>query len=125
MTMKKMMVALAVVTGLVLALGTQGWSDEKGGKKTDKLKEKAAMAATAKVTIDQAIKVASEKVQGTVIETELERKHGKLVWEVEIVTPENKIMEVHVDAESGTVIDVEEKQAEKERKRERKRDRQP
>lgn len=116
---------IAVVTGLVLALGTQGWSGEKGVGETDKLKEKADMAAAAVVTIDQAVKVASEKVHGRVIDAELEKKHDKLVWEIEIVTPENKIMEVHVDAGSGAVTDMEEKQAEKERKRERKREHQP
>jgi len=61
----------------------------------------------------QAIKTASEKVPGKVVEAELEKKHGTLVWEVEVVTAENKVMEVHIDAESGAVIDVEEEKAEK------------
>ena len=74
------------------------------------------MAATAKVTIDQAIKPASEKVAGKVVEAELEMKHDKLVWEVEVVTVDNKVMEVHIDAESGAVIDVEEEKSEKDMK---------
>jgi len=37
------------------------------------LKAKAEMASEAKVTIEQAIKAASENVQGTVIEAELEK----------------------------------------------------
>ncbi len=74
-------------------------------------KGKVEMAAAAKVTIDQAVKTASEKVPGTVIEAELEHKHNQLVWEVEVVTAENKVMEVHIDAESGVVIDVEEEKA--------------
>lgn len=69
------------------------------------------MAAAAKVTIDEAVKTALEKVSGKVIEAELEHKHNKLVWEVEVVTAENKVMEVHIDAESGAVIDVEEEKA--------------
>ena len=71
------------------------------------------MAATAKLTINEAIKTASEKVPGKVVEAELEKKHGTLVWEVAVVTEENKLMEVHIDAESGAVIDVEEEKAEK------------
>ncbi len=51
------------------------------------------MAAKAKVTIDQAIKTASEKVAGKVVEAELEKKHDKLLWEVEVVTAENKVMD--------------------------------
>jgi uncharacterized membrane protein YkoI len=69
------------------------------------------MAAAAKVTIDQAIKTTSDKVAGTVIEAELETKHNKLIWEVEVVTAENKVMEVHIDADTGDVIDVKEEKA--------------
>jgi len=41
----------------------------------------------------------------------LEEKHNTLVREVEVVTAENKVMEVHIDAGSGVVIDVEEAKA--------------
>ena len=42
------------------------------------------LAKDANVTIEQAIKTAVEKVPGTVVEAELEKKHGKTVWEVEV-----------------------------------------
>ena len=74
---------------------------------------KAEMAATAKVTIEQAIKAATDKVSGKVVEAELETKHHKLVWEVEVVTAEKKVMEVHIDADTGAVIGVEEEGKEK------------
>jgi uncharacterized membrane protein YkoI len=96
--------ALLLAAG-TLAVGGTAYGDEKGKH------GKAEMAAEAKVTIDEAIKTASEKVSGKIIEAELEHKHKKLVWEVEVVTAENKVMEVHIDAESGAVIDVEEEQA--------------
>lgn len=89
---------------MVLAIGTL----TVGGTAYADEKEKAEMAAAAKVTIDQAIKTASDKVAGKVIEAELEKKHNKLVWEVEVLTAENKVMEVHIDADTGDVIDVEE-----------------
>jgi uncharacterized membrane protein YkoI len=41
----------------------------------------------------------------------LEQKHDKLIWEVEVVTPEKKVMEIHIDAETGMVIDVEEEKS--------------
>lgn len=93
-----LMAGTLAVTG-----GAHADGKEKNGK--------AEMATAAKVMIDQAIKTASDKVPGKVIEAELEKKHNKLVWEVEVVTPENKVMEVHIDAESGVVIDVEEEKA--------------
>ncbi len=97
---------IAVVMGSMLLFSGPAWSSEK--EKKDEVKEAIDMAAAAKVTIDQAIKTASEKVAGTIVEAELERKHNKIVWEVEVLTADNKLMEVHIDAETGTVIDVEE-----------------
>ena len=111
--MKQLLGVMALAIGAVLVLNGPAWSDQKGKGKKDESKETVEMAAKAKVTIDQAIKTASEKVPGKVVEAELEKKHGTLVWEVEVVTAENKVMEVHIDAESGAVIDAEEEKAEK------------
>ncbi len=93
-----------VLALLVLAPGTLMVANSALGEEQSKLK----MAAAATVTIDEAIKTASEKIAGKIIEAELEKKHNKLVWEIEVVTAENKVMEVHIDAETGAVIDVEE-----------------
>ncbi len=92
---------------LVFAAGTMIVADPASGEEHSKVE----MAAAATVTIHDAIKTALEKVSGTVIEAELDRKHGKLIWEVEVVTAEHRIMEVHIDAETGTFIDIEEEKA--------------
>jgi uncharacterized membrane protein YkoI len=86
------------------------WSNEKNGKKEMEETRKAVeLSKTANITVDQAIKTASEKVAGKVIEAELEEKKGKAVWEVEIVNAEGKVTEVHVDAMTGQVVAAEEK----------------
>lgn len=121
--MKQLVGMVALAIGVVLVLNGPAWSDQKIKGKKDESKETVEMAAKAKVTIDQAIKTASEKVAGKVVEAELEKKHDTLVWEVEVVTAENKVMEVHIDAESGAVIDVEEEKSEKDMKSEQKRER--
>jgi len=121
--MKQLVGIMAVAIGIVLVLNGPVWSDQKGKGKKDESKETVEMASRAKVTIDQAIKTASEKVPGKLVEAELEKKHGTLVWEVEVVTAENKVVEVHIDAESGAVIDVEEEKPEKDMKSEQKRER--
>ena len=99
-------IAVALAVGIVVALGTTAWSDDKEGKAADLMKD-------AKVTIDQAIKTALEKVPGTAVEAELEKKHDKTVWEVEVVGADGKTSEIHIDAATGTVIDVEDKKEEK------------
>ena len=104
--MKTLGIMTAGVVGLLFALGSNAWADDKEGKITDLVKD-------AKVTIDQAIKTASEKVPGTVVEAELEKKHGKTVWEVEVLGADGKVTEVHIDAATGAVIDTEAKKDEK------------
>ena len=101
----------ALLVGVSLIATGPAWSDKKG--KHEDEGNIAEMAKEAKVTVDQAIKTATEKVQGTVVEAELEKKHDKTVWEVEVVGADGKVSEVHIDAATGAVIDVEEKKAEK------------
>ncbi len=100
----------AVLVGASLIATGPAWSDKKGKEEEGNV---ADMAKEAKVTVDQAIKTATEKVQGTVVEAELEKKHDKTIWEVEIVGADGKVSEVHIDAVTGAVIDVEDKKAEK------------
>jgi uncharacterized membrane protein YkoI len=104
--MKTLGTITAGVVGLLFVLGSGAWADDKEGKVTDLVKD-------AKVTIDQAIKTASEKVPGTVVEAELEKKHGKTVWEVEVLGADGNVTEVHIDAATGAVIDTEAKKDEK------------
>lgn len=104
--MKPYGIAVVLAIGLIVASGTTAWSDDKEGKVADLLKD-------AKVTIDQAIKTALDKVPGTAVEAELEKKHDKTVWEVEVVGADGKVSEIHIDAATGTVIDVEAKKDEK------------
>jgi len=102
---------LAVLVGTSLIATGPAWSDKKG--KHEEEGNVAEMAKEAKVTVDQAIKTATEKVQGTVVEAELEKKHDKTIWEVEVVGADGKVSEVHIDAATGAVIDVEDKKHEK------------
>jgi uncharacterized membrane protein YkoI len=109
--MKRFGMMTAIASAALLSMSLPAWSDDKEEGKP------AELVKSAKVTIDQAIKTASEKVQGTVIEAELEKKHDKVIWEVEVYAADGKVSEVHVDADSGAVIDVEDK---KEKKKEAK-----
>lgn len=103
---KHIALSLLMVGALCFA-STPAWSDK--GKIADLVKD-------ATVTIDQAIKTASEKTPGTVVEAELEKKHGKTVWEVEVLGADGKVTEVHIDAATGTIIDTEAKHEKKDKK---------
>ncbi len=106
----KGVVTALVVCGLVV-VGGFVWSQEREKQHGEMDTQIVAMAMAATVPIDQAIKIALDNYPGRVVEAEMEKKHDRTVWEVEIVTAERRIMVVQIDAESGSVIDTEEKAA--------------
>jgi uncharacterized membrane protein YkoI len=82
--------------------------EKKGGHESqEKLK------AEAKVSEEQARKIALEKVpNGTIKEGELERENGHLQWSFDVSTPGTKdITEVNIDAISGKVLAVDKESA--------------
>lgn len=105
---KKSMVIAAVVIGVIAIVGGMVWSADKDKLKGEDVKQ-VAVATAAKITIEEAMKTALEKFPGKVIEAELEKRQDKTVWEIEILTAEEAIMKVYVDANSGSVITTEEK----------------
>lgn len=106
---KKSTVIGVVVIGVIMVVGGMVWSAERDKHKGEETKQVVAMATSAKITIEEAMKAALENFPGKVIEAELERKQDKTVWEVEILTADQSIMTVYVDANSGSVITTEEK----------------
>ena len=71
--------------------------------------ESSPTAAEAKISQEQAQKIALAQVPGgKVEEAELEREHGKLVWSFDIATADSRhVMDVEIDAETGAVLEVE------------------
>lgn len=80
-------------------------------------KPDAALLAKAKISQAQAEKTALKKApDGTVKESELKDKKGKLTWSVEMSRPKTKdITEVKVDAITGKVLKVEVENPDKEK----------
>lgn len=68
----------------------------------------AKLAKKAKITPEQARKIATDRVAGTIVEEELEREDGKLVYSIEIRDANQKVFDVEVDAKSGAIVNVEE-----------------
>ena len=70
--------------------------------------ESAALVGKAKITAEQAKKVAEAKVSGTVTGAKLGNENGSLVYEIKIGK-----QEVKVDAGNGTVLKIEQADNEK------------
>lgn len=61
-----------------------------------------------KITAEQARQTALAKVSGTIVEEELEKENGRIVYSIEIRDKDKKVFDVEVDAETGEVVNVEE-----------------
>ncbi|HLS35962.1 MAG TPA: PepSY domain-containing protein [Bacillota bacterium] len=57
--------------------------------------------------IEDAIQIARRQVPGEVVSAELERRKGRVYYEVDIVSTEGPVYEVKVDAMTGEVLEVE------------------
>ncbi|MEO5631884.1 MAG: PepSY domain-containing protein [Nitrospiraceae bacterium] len=79
--------------------------EEHEKKHAAKVKRKLEFGRTARISIEQAIQTAKQQVSGKVIEAELEEEHGKRVWEVEIMTADDRIRKVYVDSETGGIVE--------------------
>lgn len=58
-----------------------------------------------------ALQVVLEKARniqaGKIIEVELESSHGKYIYEIELLTPEGKVLELKFDAKTGKHLSTE------------------
>jgi mono/diheme cytochrome c family protein len=89
----------------------QGYLAQAGPKVVGEVAKKGA--GESKVTIVQAIQAALVKVPGRVHELDTVQKSGKLVWEVQVITPEGHHFLVTVDSITGDVTHTEEKTIDK------------
>lgn len=121
---KKRLVVVSVLMGVLVIVGGLVWSAEQEKRRGAAYAQAAAaeraqiiaaehaqtvaMARVSTITIDQAIKRALENFPGQVVEAGLEARHGTVAWEIAIVLADGEVRVIHIDAESGGVIDTEE-----------------
>ncbi len=110
--------SIMLVCGLTSFASAQTNPSDKKPKATDRQKDndredddspemQAKLAKKAKISPEQARKIATDKVAGTIIEEELERENGKLVYSIEIRDANQKVFDVEVDAKTGAIVNVE------------------
>lgn len=93
------LLAILLAPAMAVAQAQPGVGTERGTP------PKSAPAA-AKVSEEQATKIALERIPGTVTSVTIERKRGKRVYVVEIQTPGGE-RDVFVDITSGKIVGTE------------------
>ena len=93
-TFIRILIGTAGVTGLALALGAVSHADS--GSRIDR----------SSITVDMpgAVTIALESVPGDVIEVELERERGDIVWEIEITDEQGRLVDLELDAINGSLL---------------------
>lgn len=61
-----------------------------------------------RISVQQAIQIALGRVAGQVVHVDLDMENGILVYEVYIMTPQNRIYEIEINARTGRIVKVEE-----------------
>ena len=87
-----LLVSLLLAPGIVVAQAQQPGPS----------KERAPPAA--KITKEQAKKIALERIPGEVTDVVIEKKRGRNVYVIEIQTPEQGEKDVFVDIETGKIV---------------------
>ncbi|WHY63230.1 PepSY domain-containing protein [Cytobacillus firmus] len=60
-----------------------------------------------RITKQQAQEIALKRVPGTIQHVDMDLENGVLVYEVFILTPDNRLFEVEILAKSGRILKVE------------------
>ena len=99
MKAKIMIPALIVAAGLATA-GGLAFAWQTGGMENDAV----ADLAKAKISLNQAVTAAETQAGGKATKAALEGERGALVFNVEVVAGDNKVVDVKVDANDGKVL---------------------
>lgn len=110
------MTPLLRAIGLILVLGVAGCSHDakptttaRAASDHDDDDSNAPPLSAAKLTDADARAIAQARIAGEIVDSELEREHGHLIYSIEIrPTGQTKgVKEVNVDAIDGSIVNVE------------------
>ena len=87
-----------IATVVLLASATPGFAGESQDK-AKKLQEAGDI-----LPLEQILEKAKQKQPGRVVETELEKKSGRYVYEVKIVDEKSVVHELKYDAKNGELL---------------------
>ena len=100
------LITLLSATTLLLA-GHDRDQDEDGSIKVPRDAKITDLPGYAKISLIQAVEIVLQEVSGTPLKVSLEMDDGYLIYELLIVSENNDLKEVEVDAGNGKILEVE------------------
>jgi len=95
-----------VLAAIALALAPAA-ADARRNRGGDHDEARAAHARGETLSLTQILPLALRTVPGEVLDVELEREDGRLVYEIEILARDGRVRQVELDARTGAVLDIE------------------
>ena len=92
---------------LAATLATAGVIGAASFAVADAGKSEYQQLADANIQFNDAIEIAMTAVPGKVFEAELDMEDKQAIWEVEILSAENQVVELEIDATSGEILSQE------------------
>ncbi|HAZ60889.1 MAG TPA: hypothetical protein DCY89_04865 [Gammaproteobacteria bacterium] len=103
--MKELTITAFIAASVIAPPAIAG--DFQGSIKMGHFDDEEAVMEQVKVDIVQAIEIAKKKVDGFIVEAELEKEDGYLVWGMEFLGKNNKKHELYIDPVTGEVLAME------------------
>lgn len=60
-----------------------------------------------RISVQQAQQIAHGRVPGQIVHVDLDMENGILIYEVYIMTPQNRVYQVEINAKTGRILKVE------------------
>lgn len=98
-------VTLAVLALLAAVLLPASGADAPRGSDQDRAR--AARASGEVLPLARLLALVERDFEGRIIEVELEREDGRLVYELELLLPDGRVVELEYDARSGELVKLE------------------
>lgn len=105
---RKFTISALIVAAGVAAAGGLAYAKSSGAE-NDAISD----LAKAKITLTQAVGAAEAHATGKATKAELEGERGTVVYEVEVVTADNKVFDIKVDAADGKVLSSKQDQSDR------------
>jgi len=92
----------------VLAMSPAAIASDRGhGRSGDHDDALAAVEAREALPLSRIMEIALQAAPGEIIEIELDREDGRLIYEVDVLTRTGRLLQVEIDARTGQVLEVE------------------
>ena len=97
---RKLMIPAILLAAGVATAGGLTYAKQSGVMENDAVTD----LAKAKISLGQAVNTAEAQVGGKATRAELDGERGSVVFNVEVVTADSKVIDVRVDAVDGKVL---------------------